>query len=151
MGTLAERIQKDILSAMKAGDKLKLETLRGLSSDLKYRKIAEGRDLLEADVEATLKQAAKKRRESIEGFKSGGRVDLAQKEEAELATILSYLPPDMTDAELDVLVRELVDGSGPKDPSRLGQLMKLVMPKVGNRAPGERVRARVMEYLKSGD
>lgn len=150
MGTLAERIQKDMTSAMKAGEKLKVETLRGLSSDLKYRRIAEGRELAEADVEATLKQAAKKRRESIEMFKNGGRVDLAQKEEAELATILSYLPPELSDSELDVLVREAADGSGPKDPARLGHVMKLVMPKVGSRAAGDRVRARVLEYLKSG-
>lgn len=150
MAALAERIQKDMMSAMKAGEKHKVETLRGLASDLKYRKIAEGRDLVEADVESTLKQAAKKRRESIEVYKTGGRGDLAQKEETELAIILSYLPAELSDAELDSLVAEALAVAGSKDPSQLGQMMKLVMPKVSGRASGERVRARVQEYLKSG-
>lgn len=150
MGSLAERIQKDMTSAMKAGEKHRVETLRGLASDLKYRKIAEGRDLDEALVESTLKQAAKKRRESIEVYKTGGREDLALKEEAELAMILAYLPPELSDADLDRLVAEAVDGSGPRDPARLGQIMKLIMPKVGGRASGDRVRTRVLEYLKSG-
>jgi len=150
LGSLAERIQKDIMSAMKAGEKHRVETLRGLSSDLKYRKIAEGRELEDADVQSTLKQAAKKRRESIEVYKTGGREDLANREETELAIILSYLPADLSDADLDRLVAEALEGSGPRDPARLGQVMKLVMPKVSGRAPGERVRARVLEYLKSG-
>ena len=150
MGSLAERIQKDMMSAMKAGEKHRVETLRGLASDLKYRKIAEGRDLEEALVESTLKQAAKKRRESIEVYRTGGREDLALKEEAELAMILAYLPPELSDADLDGLVAEAVDGSGPRDPARLGQIMKLIMPKVGGRASGDRVRTRVLEYLKSG-
>jgi uncharacterized protein YqeY len=140
-----------MVSAMKAGLKHKVETLRGLSSDLKYRRIALGQELGEADAEATLRQAAKKRRESIEVFKSGGRQDLAQQEESELAIILSYLPAELSDAELDLLIHTAVDGSGPRDPARLGQVMKLVMPKVGSRAPGDRVRVRVLEYLKRGD
>jgi uncharacterized protein YqeY len=150
MSLLAERIQKDLVSAMKAGEKHKVETLRGLTSDLKYRRIALGHELADADVEATLKQAAKRRRESIEVFKSGGRVDLVAKEESELAIITAYLPPELSDAELDVLVKAAVDESGPRDPSRLGQIMKVVMPRVGQGASGDRVRSRVMGYLQAG-
>lgn len=149
MSSLADRIQKDLVSAMKAGDKHKVETLRGLTSDIKYRRIALGREPDDADIEAALRQAAKKRRESIETFRSGGRTDLAEKEEAELALIHLYLPPELSDAELDLLVRS-VDASGPREPSRLGQLMKAIMPEVGSRASGDRVRARVIAYLQGG-
>lgn len=150
MSTLAERIQRDLVTAMKAGEKHKVETLRGLVSDLKYRRIALGVELAEVDVEATLKQAAKRRLESIEVFSTGGRDDLVEREEAELVFISAYLPPELSDAELDALVQLVVADSGSRDPSRLGQVMKGVMPKVGNRATGERVRARVMSYLQSG-
>lgn len=151
MSSLADRIQKDLVSAMKAGDKHKVETLRGLNSDLKYRRIDQGRELSDADIEAALKQAAKKRRESIEVFQSGGRADLVQKEEFELALIQAYLPPEFTDLELDALVKGAVDQSGPRDPSRLGQVMKVIMPTVGSRASGDRVRARVLAYLQGGN
>ena len=151
MSTLSERIQKDMMSAMKAGEKHKVETLRGLSSDLKYRRIAEGRELGDADVEAVLRQAAKKRRESIEVFRTGSRGDLADKEEAELSIILSYLPPELSEADLEALVRNVVDASGSRDASRLGQMMKVIMPQVGSRASGDRVRACVLKYLQSGN
>lgn len=150
MSLLAERIQKDLVSAMKAGEKHKVETLRGLTSDLKYRRIALGHELTDAEAVATLKQAAKRRHESIEVFKSGGRADLVAKEESEWAIIAAYLPPELSDAELDALVKSVVDESGPRDPSRLGQIMKVIMPKVGQGASGDRVRARVMGYLQAG-
>lgn len=150
MSILAERIQKDLVSAMKAGEKHRVETLRGLSSDLKYRRIALGREPTDTEAEATLKQAAKRRRESIEVYQSGGRLDLAEKEEAELALIAAYLPPELSDAELDSLVKSAVEESGVRDPARLGQVMKGIMPKVGQRATGDRVRAQVLKYLQGG-
>ena len=150
MSDLAERIQSDLVSAMKAGEKHIVETLRGLNSDLKYRRIAEGRDLVDKDVFDTLRQAAKKRREAAVAFSKGGRKDLSDKEETELDIISAYLPPDMSDGELDQIIKSVLAETGATEPSHMGQVMKHVMPKVDGQAPGDRVRARVQALLTSG-
>ena len=150
MSELAERIQADLVIAMKAGEKQSVETLRGLNSDLKYRRIAEGRDLDDKDVFATLRQAAKKRREAFEAYSKGGRQDLAEKEEAELSLISAYLPAEMSDDQLDEIIREALAQTGADQPSQVGRVMKHVMPRVDGQAPGDRVRARVQALLTSG-
>lgn len=147
MSSLAARIQADTISAMKSGDKHKVETLRGLQSDLKYRRIETGVDLSDADVVGVLRHAAKKRREAIEQFNQGGRRDLADKETAELTLITAYLPADMADADLDGLIREAIAQSGATSRQDLGKVMSAVMPKVQGRADGKRVNARVRELL----
>jgi uncharacterized protein YqeY len=149
LSDLAERIQTDLVSAMKAGEKHRVETLRGLNSDLKYRRIAEGRDLVDRDVLDTLRQAAKRRREAVEAYDTGGRKDLSDKEKAELEMISAYLPADMSDVQLDQIIKDALAETGAKDPSEMGQVMKHVMPKVDGQAPGDRVRARVQALLTS--
>jgi uncharacterized protein YqeY len=135
---------------MRAGEKHKVETLRGLNSDLKYRRIEAGRDLVDKDVFDTLRQAAKKRREAVDAYSKGGRKDLSDKEEAELNIIAAYLPPDLSDAQLDQIIKDALAETGAKDPSQMGQVMKHVMPKVDGQAPGDRVRTRVQALLTSG-
>lgn len=147
MSSLAARIQADTISAMKSGDKHKLETLRGLQSDLKYRRIELGADLSDAEVIGVLRHAAKRRREAIEAFNHGGRADLAGKEATELAVISAYLPADMSDADLDSLVREAIAQSGVASVQDLGKVMAVVMPKIQGRADGKRVSARVRDLL----
>jgi uncharacterized protein YqeY len=132
---------------MKSGEKHKVETLRGLQSDLKYRRIEIGADLSEADIVGVLRHAAKKRREAIEQFSKGGRKDLADKESAELALISAYLPADMADADLDNLIRDAIAQSGATSVQDLGKVMSAVMPKVQGGADGKRVNARVRELL----
>jgi len=150
LSDLAGRIQADLVSAMKAGEKHTVETLRGLNSDLKYRRIAEGRDLVDKDVFDTLRQAAKKRREAALAFSKGGRKDLSDREETELDIISAYLPPDMSDGELDQIIKSALAETGATEPSQMGQVMKQVMPRVDGQAPGDRVRARVQALLTSG-
>lgn len=148
MSSLAARIQADTISAMKSGDKHKLETLRGLQSDLKYRRIELGAELSDAEVIGVLRHAAKRRREAIEAFTHGGRADLAGKETTELEVISAYLPADMPDAELDGLVRDAIAQIGAASMQDLGKVMAAVMPKVQGRADGKRVNARVRELLQ---
>lgn len=147
MSTLAARIQADVIAAMKAREALKVETLRGLSSDLKYKRIQLGRDLVEDDVLAVLRSAAKRRRESALAFQSGGRDDLAQKEASELALIEVYLPAELTDADLDTLIKTAIADTGAAGARDMGKVMSAVMPKVAGLADGNRVRSRVQVFL----
>jgi uncharacterized protein YqeY len=146
--SLAERIQADLITAMKAREQARVETLRGLGSDLKYRRIELGSDLKEADVVAVLRKAAKKRREAIAAYEQGGRPELAAKEAAELEVIGAYLPAELSDDHLDQLIREVLTEAGAADPSLVGKVMSQVMPKVKGQVSGERVRNRVQTLLQ---
>lgn len=149
MPSLAERIQADLIAAMKAREALKVETLRGLSSDLKYKRIQLGRDLVDDDVVAVLRSAAKRRRESTLAFQGGGRDDLARKESSELAFIEVYLPAELGDADLDALIKAAIAEAGATGARDMGKVMSAVMPKVAGLADGSRVRSRV-QILLSG-
>lgn len=148
MSSLAVRIQADLVTAMKSGDKFRVNTLRGLSSDLKYRKIEVGSELSEADVEAVLRHAAKKRREAMESYNTGGRQDLYDSEAAELEIIAAYLPPDLTDADVDAIISEAMSDVQAASMKDLGKVMSAVMPKLQGRADGKRVSARVKSLLQ---
>jgi len=145
----ARRIQADLIAAMKGRDTHRVETLRGLTSDLKYRKIQLGAELSEEDVEAVLRQAAKRRREAADAFRKGDRPDLAAREAAELEWILAYLPPELTDTELDDKIRAAIADVGATGAQHLGKVMSAVMAGVKGQADGSRVRARVQALLQS--
>lgn len=148
MSSLAARIQADMIAAMKSGDKFRVGTLRGLSSDLKYRRIEIGKDLSDTDVEAVLRQAAKKRREAMESYSGGGRQDLYDSEAAELEIIAAYLPPELSEAEVDSLIQEAMTEVNATEMKDLGKVMSAVMPKLQGRADGKRVSARVKSLLQ---
>ena len=148
MSILIARIQEDLVTAMKSGDKFRVGTLRGLSSDLKYRRIDTGEDLSEADVEAVLRQAAKKRREAMESYSGGGRQDLYDSEAAELEIIAAYLPPELSEGDVDALIQEAMQEVNASEMKDLGKVMSAVMPKLQGRADGKRVSARVKSLLQ---
>ena len=145
--SISERIDKDIIQALKAGEKEKLTVLRGLKSDLKYRRISEGKDLTEEQVLEVLGTAAKKRRESAEQFAAGGRQDLTDKENSELAIIKSYLPEQMGQAEVREIIRAAIVETGADSPQKMGLVMKAVMPMVKGRADGKMIQKLVSELL----
>ncbi len=147
MVSISERIDKDIIKALKAGEKEKLIVLRGLKSDLKYRQISVGKDLTEAQVQEVLGSAAKKRRESAEQFAAGGREDLVAKEKAELAIIEAYLPEQMDESQVREIVKAAIEETGADSPKMMGLVMKAVMPKVKGLADGKMVQRLVAEIL----
>jgi len=144
---LTARIAADLTAAMKSRDALRLEVLRGLKSELKYRQIELVRDLDEAECQSVLRSAQKRRRDAIELYRQGGRADLAQKEESELAIISEYLPAAMGDDELSGIVDTAIGETQASSPADLGRVMKAVMGKVAGRADGNRVRQAVAERL----
>ncbi len=138
--SLLETLNSDLIVALKKGDKNRVEVIRGLKSDIKYKEIDKREPLTEEDVLGVLAAAAKRRRDSIEQFQRGGRDDLVLKESSELEIITSYLPQQLSDEELQGIVGATLLEIGAKTPADLGKAMKEIMPKVKGRADGNRVR-----------
>lgn len=145
---LADKIVEDLNSALKARNKPKVEALRFLLAAIKKYAIdtylpGSGGSLTDADVEKILMKQVKQHEESITAFTKGGRTDLVDKEKQELEILNSYLPSQMTDAEVrNAIVSELAAGK-----SAFGPLMGKVMQKVAGKASGSRVQKLVKEIL----
>lgn len=147
MNEIRERIEADIKSAMKAGDKVRVSTLRMVSSELKNERIARGEDLDEDAVIGVLAKARKQRLEAQEQYREGGRVDLAEKEAAEAAIIQEYLPEPIPDEELEQLIDAAIAETGATSPRDMGAVMGRVMPDVRGRVEGSEVSRRVKGRL----
>jgi hypothetical protein len=145
--SIFEQVDKDMIKALKGGDKDRLTVLRGLKSDLKYKKIEVGEELTDEQALETLASAAKKRRESIEQFRAGGREDLVKSEEFELEVISSYLPKQLTEEELRQMAETAIKEVGADSPKQMGLVMKALMPKIKGRADGKLVNRLISELL----
>lgn len=144
---MQEKIMSDLKEAMKAGNAEKVGLLRMLNSALKNKAIEKGKDatLTEDDEMQVLLREAKKRKESVEAFMTGGRADLADKEKAELAIIEEYLPKQMSREEAAALVDKIL--AGVADKSNTGLVMKAVMAEMKGKADGKMVSELVKEKL----
>jgi uncharacterized protein len=140
--TVADRVKQDVVSAMKEGDKDRVQALRLVLSEL--QKAAKEGD---GDETAVLRRERKRRQESARAFREGGRDELAVAEEAEADIIGGYLPAELSDAELDSIVAEAIAETGAVEMKQMGAAMKAAMAKVGGRADGSRVSAKVKEAL----
>jgi hypothetical protein len=135
-------VKEDVTSAMKAGQKDRVSALRLVLSELqKAAKEGDGDEL------AVLRRERKRRLDAAEQFRNGGRDELAVQEEGEAELIAGYLPAELGDDELDSLVAEAIADSGAATPADMGKVMGVLMPKVGGRADGKRVSAKVREAL----
>ncbi len=139
--SIAERVKADLSAAMKAGERERVGALRYVLSELQ-RAAKEGEDEL-----AALRRERKRRLDSVEQYRGGGREDLAGREQLEAELIESYLPAELSDAELDEIVSAAVAETGAGSAQEMGTVMGVVMPRVGGRADGKRVSAKVREAL----
>ena len=127
---------------MKAGQKDRVSALRLVLSELqKAAKEGDGDEL------GVLRRERKRRLDAAHQFRDAGRDELATQEEGEAELIAAYLPAELGDDELDSLVAEAVAESGAASPQDMGKVMGVLMPKVGGRADGRRVSAKVKERL----
>jgi uncharacterized protein len=138
----AEQVKSDLTGAMKAGKKERVGALRLVLSSLQLA-AKEGED----DEVAVLRRERKRRLDAAEQYREGGRADLAEQEEGEAELITAYLPAELSDDELDAIVAEAVAESGATEAKDMGKVMSIAMPKVGGRADGKRVSAKVREAL----
>ena len=148
MPSLKERIDADLKDAMRSKDELGTSVLRMLKSAVKYKEVEPGGHALEdGGVLAVIQTLIKQRRDSVEQFRAGGRTDLADKEEKEIAKLQSYLPAQMSPDELRAEVRAAIAQEGAKSPKDMGAVMKALLPKVQGRAEGKAVSEAVKAEL----
>jgi uncharacterized protein YqeY len=140
--SLLTQIQDDVRDAMKAGERERVHALRLVVNELQKAAKENGAD--ELDV---LQRERKRRFEAAEAYRDGGRADLAEAEEREAELIASYMPEQISDADLGAIVGDAVAESGASSAKEMGKVMALVMPQVKGRADGKRVSAAVKEKL----
>jgi uncharacterized protein len=140
--TVVDTVKQDVVTAMKAGDKDRVQALRLILSEL--QKAAKEGD---GDETAVLRRERKRRQESARAFREGGREELATGEEAEAEIIGAYLPAELSDDELDSIVAEAIAETGAVEMRQMGIAIKAAMAKAGGRADGSRVSAKVKEAL----
>ena len=141
------RIESDLKSAMKSGDKRRVATLRLVLSALKNERINAQRDLTGDEAEAVLRRAVKQRKEAIEIYGSSGRADLAAAEKEELAILESYLPQAMPEEELEETVRAIIREKGLSSARDVGVLMKELMARHRGRVDGKRAQEIARKLL----
>ena len=137
--TLRERIQSDITAAMRSGEALRRDTLRMAESAIYNGEKRDRRAYSDGEVAAVIAREVKTRRESVEAFRTGGREDLATKEEAEIAILAAFLPEQLSEAEISALVAEAVAATGAAGPRDMGKVMGWLVPKTKGRADGRLV------------
>jgi uncharacterized protein YqeY len=148
MASLKERIDADLKDAMRGKDELGTSVLRMLKSAVKYKEVEPGGHALEdAGVLQVIQTLIKQRRDSVEQFRAGGRPELADKEEKEIAKLQSYLPQQLSTAELVAEVRAAIAQVGAKGPKDMGAVMKALMPRVQGKAEGKAVSEAVKSEL----
>jgi uncharacterized protein YqeY len=149
MAAFKDRLKTDLVSAMKARDELTTATIRMVLSAVGVEEVAgkSARELSDDEVLAVVGREAKKRREAATAFDDAGRTELAERERAEGTILDAYLPAQLGDDELGELVRAAVAEAGATEPRQMGQVMKVLQPKVAGRAEGGRVAAEVKRQL----
>jgi uncharacterized protein YqeY len=149
MTELKSRLQADLTTAMKARDELTTATLRMLLTAVTTEEVAgsTARELSDDEVLRVVNREAKKRREAAEAFASAGRAEQAQRERDEETVLARYLPSQLDDAELAGLVSAAIAEAGATEARQLGQVMKLLTPRIAGRADGKRVSTEVRRQL----
>jgi uncharacterized protein YqeY len=147
MAALKDRITEEMKNAMRAGEKERLATIRLILSAVKQREVDERIQLDDTQVLAVVEKMVKQRKESIAQFEAGGRADLVAKEQAEMAVLQTYLPAQMSDAEIDALIAEAVASTGAASIKDMGKVMAAVKAKAQGRADMGAVSARIKQKL----
>ena len=145
--TIQERLTQNMKTALKSNDKVQLETIRLLRSQLQNTSISKGKELSEEEVIEVIVKEVKKRKESIKMFEDGGRQDLVDKEKQELKILSSYLPKPLGEKELEEIISQAIKEVNAESMRDMGKVMALVMPKIKGRADGKLVQETVKKKL----
>lgn len=147
---IADDVSAAITDAMRKHDPARLSALRMLKAAFMNREAEKGRALHEDEAQQVVSSLVKQRRDSVEQFTKGGRMDLADKEAAEIAVLQAYLPPAADPAVMDRAVSEAIAETGATSPKEMGRVMKAVMEKLaGQHADGKAVNELVRRKLAS--
>lgn len=147
--TLKHTITEDMKAAMRAKDAPRLLTIRMLTAEMKQREVDERIELTDADVLAIVNKLIKQRRDSISQFAAAKRQDLVDKETAELAILMAYLPAQLSDGEIDIEIDKAILQSGASGPQAMGKVMGALKAALSGKADMTAVSARVKAKLAS--
>jgi uncharacterized protein YqeY len=147
MGELTEKIRTELTAAMKARDAERLSTLRMLQSSFKYQQIESGHELSDEEAMTVIRKAVKQRLDSIEQYTKGNRPELADKERREMEILKTWLPPELTDEEIDSGVREIIASIGAQSKKDMGKVMKEAAARYKGRVDGKKIQEIVGKLL----
>jgi len=144
---LKQRLQEDMKSALKAGDKRRLGVIRLINAAIKQREVDERSELDDAQVLAVLDKMLKQRRDSIAHYDAAGRQDLADQERYEIEVCQNYMPAALSAEEVAAVIDDAVHTTGATSIKEMGQIMALIKPKIQGRADMAAVSALVKQRL----
>lgn len=147
MGQLTEQIRADLTAAMKAQEKEKTWTLRMVQSAMKNEQINAGHELSDEEAMSVLRKAVKQRHDSIEQYQKANRPELAAKEQSEIDVIKAYLPPELSEADLEDGVRAIIMSTGAQSKKDMGKVMKEATAQFKGRADGKKIQEIVSRLL----
>jgi uncharacterized protein YqeY len=147
MGQLTETIRAELTAAMKARDAERLSTLRMLQSAFKYQQIESGHELSDEEAMTVIRKAVKQRLDSIEQYTKGNRPELAEKERREMELLKTWLPPELTDEEIEAGIREIIASTGAQSKKDMGKVMKEASSRYKGRADGKKIQEIVSRLL----
>lgn len=144
---MLDKLQQDLKQAQKDKQEMVVSTLRLLLSEIQYEKGKTGTDLTDDQIIGVIQRELKKRKEASASFTAGDRLELAQKEQDEAVILERYLPEQLSDQELSEIVENVIAEANATSLQRMGEVIGLVMNKVGKSADGGRVSALVKQKL----
>ena len=142
-----QRIEADVKAAMKSGEKERLSTLRMLLTEIKNERIRRGGEVDEAGFVSLVRKSLKQREDSVSQYRSGGREELAAKEEAEIQVLNAYLPAQVDEGQIRAAIAELVAARGLSGPAAIGPIMKELLARFGSSADGATINRIAREVL----
>jgi len=142
-----KKLNEEMVTAAKAKDKIRLSAIRLLKTAVHNKEIELMRPLQEAEIMQLLSAMVKQRKDSIEQFAKGGRMDLVEKEEAELKVVQEFLPAQMSDKEVEALIKKAIAEAGAVSVKDMGKVMKILMPQITGRADGKAAGEKVKAFL----
>lgn len=145
--SLKEKLGQDMKDAMRAGDKPRLGVIRLILAAIKQQEVDQRIELDDSQIIATLDKMAKQRRESIEQFSKAGRDELVTQEDFELEVIKTYLPEQLSDAEIDTLITDAISSCGAESIKDMGKVMGQLKPKLQGRADMGAVSGKIRQQL----
>ncbi|MFB0519539.1 MAG: GatB/YqeY domain-containing protein [Acidobacteriota bacterium] len=145
---MLEKIKKDMQKALKERDKTTLSTLRLLLAEVHNEELRLRRELTEEEIWTLIQRGIKRRKESIEQFNKGERQDLVEKEEGEVAVLKKYLPPPLSEKELEKIVADIIAELEVKEKKEMGKVMREVMGRYKGRVEGSMAQRVVLSKLE---
>lgn len=144
---LKEKLMDDLKESMKSKNKVKKNVVTMIRAAIKQREVDDRVELEDTDILDIIAKQVKQKKDSISDFEKGNRQDLIDLTNEEIRILIEYLPPQLSDEELDSIVKNAIEQTGAQSKKDMGRLMAYIMPKVKGKADGKHVNEIVAKYL----